>query len=77
MTARPTTTPAVETGPVPDRRWIGYAVDGLLAGAGGLLVAEVIAWLLWLTGPAGSGATLRSPYVAVGSAFIDLTPKWL
>ncbi len=53
----------------------GYAVDGLLAGAAGLLVATVTDLGLGLLGLPGESE--RSPIVAVGGAFVDRTPLWL
>ncbi len=58
-------------GPVP------YAVDGLVAGGLGLLVAEVGAALGSALGLVGAAATRGSPLLSVGAAAIDLTPKAL
>ena len=55
----------------------GYAVDGLLAGAWGLFVAEALDLLLVLVGAGSTNAAGRSPLVAVGSAIVDLSPAWL
>ncbi|MBK8468909.1 MAG: molybdopterin-dependent oxidoreductase [Candidatus Phosphoribacter sp.] len=55
----------------------GYAVAGLLAGVVGLLVAELLDLVLTVFGWPGSGSAGRSPVLAVGGAFVDLTPSWL
>ena len=55
----------------------GYAVDGLLAGAWGLFVAEALDLLLVLVGAGSTNAAGRSPLVAVGSAIVDLSPAGL
>ena len=56
---------------------LGYAVDGLVAGATGLLVAEVLDLAFTLVGWVSANASGRSPILAVGAAFVDLTPLWL
>ncbi|WP_242883715.1 molybdopterin-dependent oxidoreductase [Actinomadura litoris] len=50
-------------------RWVTAALRGLLAAVAALGVAELAAGLL--------GRTSSSPLLAVGAAFIDLTPVWL
>lgn len=61
------------TAPAPARRRtgptrVGAALSGLVSVAAGVAVAHLLAGL---TSPS------RSPFVAVGGAFIDLTPTWL
>ncbi len=56
---------------------LGYAVDGLVAGVTGLLVAEALDLGLSLVGWVSGNASGRSPLLAVGAAFVDLTPAWL
>ena len=55
----------------------GYAVDGLVAGATGLLVAEALDVGVTLLGGVSGNPSGRSPLLAVGAAFVDLTPAWL
>ena len=56
---------------------LGYAVDGLVAGATGLLVAEALDVAFTLGGWVSGNSSGRSPILAVGAAFVDLTPAWL
>ena len=56
---------------------LGYAVDGLVAGVTGLLVAEALDLGLTFVGWVSGNASGRSPLLAVGAAFVDLTPAWL
>lgn len=53
-----------------------YAVDGLVAGATGLLVAEALD-VAFTRGWVSGNSSGRSPILAVGAAFVDLTPAWL
>ncbi len=79
MTSAPPTPraadPLTSRGPSPGL--IGYAVDGLVAGASGLLVAEALDVAFTVVGWVSGNAAGRSPILAVGAAFVDLTPPWL
>jgi len=54
---------------------VSYAVDGLVAGAVGLFVAEAGAALGSALGLIGAVATGGSPLLSVGAAVVDLSPK--